>query len=247
LGYEKRQHLCFFANLALLYDKEGISKAFPFSEKLHKARHKCFHDWWVLSWFAYVLASQLFPLGSSSGSKAFARLSRCFSKLFKGWLGSPSKLDVAFKKSSRSYLSWWLCPLNVVFDGDQAAGIIDFDATHPGPRTWDIAYALYRFAPFTNPDNEDGFGSIEDQISRARLFCDAYGLTKENRMGLTELMIERLETLLNFLTKSAQDENRKFEQNIQDGHHLKYLADIEYLKLHKLAIQARLTQLDSKI
>jgi len=75
-------------------------------------------------------------------------------------------------------------------DGEQAIGIIDFDVSHPGPRSWDIAYALYRWAPFTNPNNKDGFGSIYDQIKRARLFCEAYGLAKKHRRGMARLMIE---------------------------------------------------------
>lgn len=63
---------------------------------------------------------------------------------------------------------------NICFDGKQAIGIIDFDTACPGPRTWDIAYALYRFAPFTCPSNTDGWGSLYDQITRARLFCETY-------------------------------------------------------------------------
>ncbi|MFC7740887.1 phosphotransferase [Nocardiopsis composta] len=38
-------------------------------------------------------------------------------------------------------------PYNCVFHGAVAVGVIDFDTAHPAPRTWDIAYALYRFAP----------------------------------------------------------------------------------------------------
>ena len=47
-------------------------------------------------------------------------------------------------------------PYNLVLDGENAIGLIDFDTCHPGPRVWDIAYALYRWAPFTNPSNKDG-------------------------------------------------------------------------------------------
>lgn len=128
-------------------------------------------------------------------------------------------------------------PHNLVLDGEQAIGIIDFDAAHPGPRTWDIAYALYRFAPFTNPDNEDGFGNIEDQILRARLFCNAYGLAEEKRAGIADLMIERLQNLIDFMMKSAQEGSKKYEQSIKEGHHLTYLADIEYIKRHKSRIE----------
>ncbi|MCU0154652.1 phosphotransferase [Curtobacterium flaccumfaciens pv. poinsettiae] len=40
-------------------------------------------------------------------------------------------------------------PYNCVYDGIAAVGLIDFDTAHPGPRVWDVASAVYRFAPFT--------------------------------------------------------------------------------------------------
>jgi len=128
-------------------------------------------------------------------------------------------------------------PYNVCFDGKKAIGIIDFDTAHPAPRIWDIAYALYRFAPFTNPENEDGFGKIEEQILRGRLFCESYGLHEKNRSCLAEVMIERLQVLLDFLMQSACEGDEKYQLNVQHGHHLKYLADMEYIKLHTLKIK----------
>lgn len=128
-------------------------------------------------------------------------------------------------------------PYNIVFQGEQAVGIIDFDTAHPGPRKWDIAYALYRFAPFTSKDNEDGFGDVEDQILRARLFCQAYGLPKEDRAEIANLMIERLQALIDFLIKSASEGNKKYELNFQAGHHVKYMKDLEYIKSNKLLIE----------
>lgn len=173
-------------------------------------------------------------------------------------LTSASKLLRAYHDASQGFLKdnsaspqYWMlpckdpqevichgdfAPYNVVFDNELAVGIIDFDAAHPGPRAWDVAYALYRFAPFTNPDNEDGFGNIEEQTIRARLFCDAYGLFEQNRRESVDLMIERLQNLIDFLMKSAQEGNKKYERNLKDGHHLKYLSDIQYIKVHKLQI-----------
>lgn len=128
-------------------------------------------------------------------------------------------------------------PYNVVLDGKEAIGIIDFDTCHPGPRSWDIAYALYRWCPFTNPNNKDGFGSIEDQIVRARLFCKAYGMLNEQRGGLASLIIERLQVLIDFLLVQAQKGNETFELNKRDGHHLLYIADVEYIKRHLITIE----------
>ncbi len=117
-------------------------------------------------------------------------------------------------------------PYNICFEGKQAVGIIDFDTAHPGPRVWDIAYALYRFAPFSNPENVESFGGIEDQILRASLFCNAYGLDEENRVGLADLILERLQALLSFLIQANREGNKKYMLNMQAGHHLTYLADI---------------------
>lgn len=121
-------------------------------------------------------------------------------------------------------------PYNVVLDGEQAIGIIDFDTCHPGPRSWDIAYALYRWCPFTNPQNKDGFGYIEEQIKRARLFCQSYGLSNEKRLALTDLMMKRLQALVNFMFSQANLGNETCKINIQNGHHLLYFDDIQYIK-----------------
>ena len=121
-------------------------------------------------------------------------------------------------------------PYNVVLQGNQAVAIIDFDTAHPAPRVWDIAYALYRWAPLTHPDNPDGFGSLQEKIERARLFCDAYGLANANRVGLLGLVVERLQALVDFMQAEAARDNEAFQANMADGHHFIYLDDIAYLK-----------------
>lgn len=131
-------------------------------------------------------------------------------------------------------------PYNIVLNGEEAIGIIDFDAAHPGPRAWDVAYALYRFAPFANSDNPESLGSIEEQISRARLFCQAYQLSKKESTNLADLMIERLNALLEFLHQSTLAGNKKYQHNLKEGHDLIYLKDIQYIKQHKLQIQKKL-------
>ena len=131
-------------------------------------------------------------------------------------------------------------PYNVVLNGKQAVGIIDFDTAHPGPRTWDIAYALYRWAPLTNPNNHDGFGHLKSQVARAALFCDSYGLPIEKRINMAALIIERLQSLVNFIYKEAEEGNETMKTNIADGHHLLYIEDIEYIKTHSPYINDKL-------
>lgn len=131
-------------------------------------------------------------------------------------------------------------PYNVVLRGKTAVSIIDFDTAHPAPRVWDIAYAIYRWAPFHNPNNPDGFGNLETQISRAKLFCDSYGVSAKSRTNLVEVMIERLQTLIAFMHDEAEKGNEAFQANLADGHHVAYLADIGYLERELPFIQAGL-------
>lgn len=128
-------------------------------------------------------------------------------------------------------------PYNICFEGKRVIGIIDFDTACPGPRNWDIAYAIYRFAPLSPLKDSDSFGSIEEQIIRGRLFCEAYGLAIHDRENIVNVMLERLRVLLKFLVQSARAGDRKYELNIEDDHHLKYLNDIKYITHYKKVIQ----------
>jgi len=132
-------------------------------------------------------------------------------------------------------------PYNVVLEGNRAVAIIDFDTAHPGSRAWDIAYALYRWAPLINPDNPDGFGSEQEKINRSRLFCDVYGLSKARREGLITTVVERLQYLVEFMKSEAREGNETFKTNIADGHHLTYLTDINFLEANSKRIQAGLS------
>lgn len=121
-------------------------------------------------------------------------------------------------------------PYNVVLHGTESVAIIDFDTIHPASRNWDIAYALYRWASLKHPNNPDNFCTEAEKMDRAQQFCDAYGLSKENRVGLIQLTIERLQKLVGFMQAEADKGNETFKANLIDGHHHLYVKDIEYLK-----------------
>jgi Phosphotransferase enzyme family len=123
-------------------------------------------------------------------------------------------------------------PYNCVFNNDEAIGIIDFDTAHPGSRRWDLAYALYRFAPMTSPTNCDGFGTLQSQLHRARQFCDSYGLPNEGRLEMPASVINRLRTLIEFIRSQALQGNSSCQKNIEAGHIEKYEDDITYIELH---------------
>jgi len=185
-----------------------------------------------------------YPLPDSVRSEAAllsaARLLRAYHDATEGFLDVDCTWQLRRHSPVEVICHGDYAPYNVVFDGTNAVGIIDFDVAHPGPRNWDIAYALYRWAPFTNPLNTDGFGTPGEQISRARKFCDAYGLGQQNRIGLAELIAERLRQLLDFLVREAEVGVEAFRNNMRDGHHLLYQNDIEYIEQNRQIIDSGL-------
>ncbi|MFD8593829.1 phosphotransferase enzyme family protein [Kitasatospora sp. NPDC059646] len=120
-------------------------------------------------------------------------------------------------------------PHNCVLDGERVVGVIDFDTAHPGPRLWDVAYAVYRWVPTTEPGNADGFGTPDEQAARAREFCDAYGLDRAGRAGLVDALEARLHALVAHMRAEAAAGSAAFASHLADGHHLMYLADAAYV------------------
>lgn len=122
-------------------------------------------------------------------------------------------------------------PYNLVFRENGIVGIIDFDAAAPGSRLWDIAYAVYRFAPLVTDAHclAMGWQHIPDRQARLMLFCDAYGL--ENRDNLIETVIQRIEALVMYMQASAS--------NLE--HIPTYLADLEYIRTHQATLMVNNT------
>jgi len=131
-------------------------------------------------------------------------------------------------------------PHNCVLDGERVVGVIDFDTAHPGPRLWDIGYAVYRWAPTTAPGNADGFGTAEQQARRARTFCDRYGLDAAGRAGLVDAITARLHALVDFMRAQAAAGNEAFARHLADGHHLQYLADAAYVEQQRPVFERHL-------
>ncbi|MUL43736.1 aminoglycoside phosphotransferase family protein [Streptomonospora sp. PA3] len=125
-------------------------------------------------------------------------------------------------------------PYNCVVRGGRAVGFIDFDTAHPGPRLWDLAYAVYRFAPLQAPTNPDAFGSPQEQGRRAAAFCRAYGHQADAR--LLDAAAERLRRLLDHMRERAAAGDAAFQTHLAEGHAGLYETDIAYLGAHRAAL-----------
>lgn len=120
-------------------------------------------------------------------------------------------------------------PYNVAGDGDRAVGLIDFDTIHPAPALWDLAYAVYRWAPLFSPGHQSGVFDMDTQLRRARIFCDAYGATTEQRRHLPGMIGERLRALVAFMQARAKAGDEAFMEDVEAGEAALYLEDIAYM------------------
>lgn len=94
-------------------------------------------------------------------------------------------------------------PYNTVFVDGVPVAFIDWDEAAPGPREWDVAYALYRFVPYV-PDEICaliGWPAPPDRPRRLRLFCDAYRLA--DRSSIFAVMARRIDAII--ATGDARD------------------------------------------
>ncbi|MGB3330778.1 MAG: aminoglycoside phosphotransferase family protein [Thermomicrobiales bacterium] len=84
-----------------------------------------------------------------------------------------------------------IAPWNTVFLAGEVRGLIDWDLVAPATRTWDLAYAAWRFA-LLYPDA--AFGSADERIRRVRLLLDAYGLPADERRDFPVVILARMQS-----------------------------------------------------
>lgn len=121
-------------------------------------------------------------------------------------------------------------PYNLVFTGEQVSGIIDLDYARPGPRSYDISYALYRLAPLTI--SGEAWGTLADQRGRVGLFCDAYGLDASDRIAAVQAVAPRLRGMVTYMHEAAAAGHEAFARHIAEGHDALYEQDAEYVCDH---------------
>jgi hypothetical protein len=83
-------------------------------------------------------------------------------------------------------------PGNVVFRGGLPVALIDFDLAHPTTRLYDLANALWYWAPLRNGDPRDrapAFAGV-DMAHRVAVFADAYGMTAEQRAEFGPFVVD---------------------------------------------------------
>ncbi|WNM24715.1 phosphotransferase [Demequina capsici] len=87
-----------------------------------------------------------------------------------------------------------LVPSNLVIREDGTLAAIDWDASAPGTRLWELAHVAHTFAPLYSADSD-----LRGSMERLRGLADGYGLGEEAREQLVPLLAERSARMYDYL------------------------------------------------
>ncbi|MFI6099022.1 aminoglycoside phosphotransferase family protein [Lentzea sp. NPDC051213] len=95
-------------------------------------------------------------------------------------------------------------PYNIVFTDGRPVGVFDWDGAHPGPRWWDVSWAIIQFV-LALPD---------DRERRTRLFCETYGCEYNADHVLTRLedMIRTIREHPAFVLQRAERHDEHYRE-----------------------------------
>lgn len=126
-----------------------------------------------------------------------------------------------------------LAPWNIVFEGTEVTGIIDWDAAGPMTRSWDMAYLAHQFVPFHLGDDISSWGwdSPPDRRARLALLCEAYGGL--NPEDVVDDAILRLHSTGIFLRQRIQAGDPQFDVQRRERHDRGFMAAAANLAAHR--------------
>jgi Ser/Thr protein kinase RdoA (MazF antagonist) len=127
-----------------------------------------------------------------SGLRAYARFLHRYHQATRGFTGDRWAFHDRAAGPGEVICHGDFGPWNVVWDGPEPVGLIDFDFAGPDDPLQDVAYALEYSAPFRSDETAmrwHAFGSPPDRRHRIAVFAEAYGLAGTE--GLVDAVIER--------------------------------------------------------
>jgi aminoglycoside phosphotransferase (APT) family kinase protein len=118
-----------------------------------------------------------------------------------------------------------LAPWNLVRTATHLT-FIDWDGAGPGSRLWDLAYAAHGFVPLS-PE-----AAISDEVAARRLaaLVEGYGLDKEDRTRLANMLGLRVRSMYEHLRTSHQNGNDPWSRLWTEGHGSVWLAHAIYVE-----------------
>jgi hypothetical protein len=129
---------------------------------------------------------------------ALARLIRRLHEASAGWApppgavwgGTPATVGRPIPEGAELVSHCDYYPGNVVFRDGLPVALIDFDLAHPTTRLYDIANALWYWAPLRDPRDRAPAFTGADIPHRVAVFADAYGMTARHRAELAPFAVD---------------------------------------------------------
>jgi hypothetical protein len=119
---------------------------------------------------------------TDAGLTKFARLLKAYHEAARGFTPAADSewaFSVGSPKPGAIMCHGDFGPWNIVWNGDEPVGIIDWDFALPAPPRFDVLYALQYAAPFRDDEtalNWHHFPTLPDRKHRIEIFANAYGL-----------------------------------------------------------------------
>lgn len=104
-------------------------------------------------------------------------------------------------------------PYNTVYRDGLPVGVFDFDTAHPGPRWWDVSWAIIQFV----------LGLPDERKRRSLLFCEAYGCEYDD-----DQVLARLDDAIQTIRHHPD-----FTKQRAERHDLHYMGLIEYVQANR--------------
>ncbi|HKD88832.1 MAG TPA: phosphotransferase, partial [Streptosporangiaceae bacterium] len=132
------------------------------------------------------------------------------------------------------------CPGNVVFHNGLPAALIDFDLARPTTRLYDIANALYWWAPLLDPLDRTPTLAEADIPRRVAIFADSYGMTADQRRRLVPVADQMIQRF-HISTREKADTEPVFRRMWDAGAKDRLPRAEQWIKQAGPSIAARLT------
>jgi Ser/Thr protein kinase RdoA (MazF antagonist) len=135
------------------------------------------------------------------------------------------------------------CQGNVVFRDGLPAALIDFDLARPTTRLYDIANALWYWAPLRDPRDRAPAFADADIPHRVAVFADAYGMTARHRAELAPFAVD-MARRYHEDSRTSAELDPVFRKLWEDGAKDELPRAEAWLRKASPAITARLGKLD---
>jgi hypothetical protein len=119
-------------------------------------------------------------------------------------------------------------PYNTIFRDGAPVGFIDFERAGPGPRIWDIAFVIYRYAPLCDLRERVLTRAFLRQVAkRIRTLSGAYGFFENH--DLFDWIRLRLKTEIHLFEDEKSEDTDRRRKLVEEGHLAHYRRDLRLI------------------